>query len=120
MKKTFISGAVAAVLVTAASVVAGGVPASANPQQCPSGYVCVWGDSNYEGRYLFAPGTELSNIGSYMNDLTTSVWNRTGSRICLYPDADWRGETLGIVLAGGSTPNLGNDANDKITSWRAC
>lgn len=120
MRKTFVSGAIAAVCVTATSIIAGGTPASADPQDCPSGYVCVWGDSNYQGRYLFAPGPERSSVGGYMNDLTTSLWNRTGSQVCFYQHDNWRGVTLKIIPAGGSSPNVGPSANDAISSWRAC
>ncbi|WP_242908355.1 peptidase inhibitor family I36 protein [Actinomadura terrae] len=92
----------------------------ANPNDCPNGYVCVWGDINYEGRFLFAPGPERQNVGDFMNDLTSSVWNRTGSQVCFYQHADWRGGTLLIVGAGDWRANVGRDANDAISSWRAC
>jgi hypothetical protein len=120
VKKTLISGVIAGVCVTAASAIVGGTPASANPNDCPNGYVCVWGDSNYEGRFIFVPGNHRANVGSFMNDLTTSLWNRTGSRVCFYDDAGYGGPILAIVNPGGSRPNVGPTANDRISSWRAC
>ncbi|MEU5159093.1 peptidase inhibitor family I36 protein [Streptomyces sp. NPDC020875] len=119
-KKTFLAGAVAGALMTAASVVTGGTQAVANPNDCPNGYVCVWGDSNYEGRFLFVPGTSRSNVGNHMNDLTTSLWNRTGSRVCFYDHADYQGSILAIVNPGDWRGNVGPTANDRISSWRAC
>lgn len=114
------AGIIAGACLVAGSVVAGGTQASANPNDCPKGYVCVWGDSNYEGRFLFVPGTKRANVGERMNDLTTSLWNRTGSRICFYDDANYGGSVLAIVDPGGSRANVGPTANDRITSWKAC
>ncbi|WP_242908356.1 peptidase inhibitor family I36 protein [Actinomadura terrae] len=92
----------------------------ANPNDCPNNYVCVWGDINYEGRFLFVPGTSRANVGDFMNDLTSSLWNRTGSRVCFYQDSDYRGSLLAIVDGGGYRANVGATANDRISSWRAC
>ncbi|WP_189930874.1 peptidase inhibitor family I36 protein [Streptomyces sulfonofaciens] len=120
IKRNLIAGLVAGLCVAAASVVVGGTQASAHPEDCPDGYVCVWGDSNYEGRFLFVPGTDRANVGSAMNDLTTSIWNRTGSRVCFYDDANYGGSILAIVNAGAWRGNVGPTANDRISSWRAC
>lgn len=90
MKRTWLAGTVAGMCVTVASVVTGGVPASADVNDCRDGYVCVWGDSNYRGRYLFS-ATDVHNVGERMNDLTTSLWNRTGSKVCFFDDASWSG-----------------------------
>ncbi|WP_432762240.1 peptidase inhibitor family I36 protein [Streptomyces sp. NBC_01241] len=114
------SGVIAGACMAAASVVTGAAPASANPNDCPKNYVCVWGDSNYEGRFLFVPGTDRANVGRAMNDLTTSLWNRTGSRVCFYDNDNYGGSVLAIVSPGESRGNIGRTANDRITSWRAC
>ncbi|MBC3984655.1 peptidase inhibitor family I36 protein [Streptomyces buecherae] len=120
MKKSLIAGAVAATCMAATTVLAGATQASANPNDCPGGYVCVWGDSNYEGRFLFVPGTSRSNVGDHMNDLTTALWNRTGSRVCFYDHSNYGGSVLAIVSPGESRGNIGPTANDRISSWRAC
>ncbi|MBB5935727.1 peptidase inhibitor family I36 protein [Streptomyces zagrosensis] len=120
MKKSLIGGVVAAACIAATTVVAGATQASANPNDCPNNAVCMWGDSNYEGRFLFVPGTSRSNVGSHMNDHTTALWNRTGSRVCPYDHAKYGGSLLAIVNTGESRPNIGSTANDRISSWRAC
>ncbi|MER0240642.1 peptidase inhibitor family I36 protein [Streptomyces sp. HSW2009] len=120
MKRTLVAGLAAVACMTATTVIGSATSASANPNDCPDGYVCVWGDINYEGRFLFAPGPERANVGSHMNDLTSSIWNRTGSQVCFYNHADWRGGVMRIVPAGGYLANVGPDANDTISSWRAC
>ncbi|WP_165495425.1 peptidase inhibitor family I36 protein [Actinomadura roseirufa] len=54
------------------------------------------------------------------NDLTSSLWNRTGSRVCFYEHTNYGGSLLAIVNAGDWRGNVGATANDKISSWRAC
>ncbi|WP_131742234.1 peptidase inhibitor family I36 protein [Actinomadura roseirufa] len=122
MKKALLAGVVATACAAVTMSTAGIAQASPpkNPNDCPNGYVCVWGDINYEGRYLFNPGTDRANVGSFMNDLTSSLWNRTGSQVCFYEHADFRGATLAIVPAGSWLSNVGPAANDKISSWRDC
>jgi hypothetical protein len=121
MRKTFQAAAMAAlVLVTGSAVqVATTGAALANWQDCPDHYVCLWGDSNYAGRYIFQPDGNLfvSNIGSFMNDLTTSIWNRTGRTICFYNDINYQGQLL-CLNGGGSSANVGSGANDQISSFQ--
>lgn len=91
-------------------------------RDCPDHYVCLWGDASYAGRYIFVPegnGSPLfvANIGRFMNDLTTSIWNRTSRRICFYRDINYQGQLL-CMNAGGSSANIGRGANDKISSFQ--
>ncbi|MEV8454686.1 peptidase inhibitor family I36 protein [Streptomyces sp. NPDC052095] len=120
MRKTVLAGMLAGLCMAATTVVAGGVQAMAGSRDCPDGYVCVWGDSNYEGRFVFVHGTSQENVGSRMNDLTTSLWNRTDSTICFCDDAGYGGALLARVAPGDSRANLERGANDRISSWRAC
>lgn len=120
MKRTLVAGVIAAACLTATTVGLGATPASANPNDCPNKYVCVWGDSNYEGRFLFVPGTKRSNVGDHINDRATSLRNRTGSQICFYDNSNYGGSLLARVGPGESRANIGPTANDRITSWRAC
>jgi hypothetical protein len=115
------TAAVAALALVASAVVqvAATNAAHAEWQDCPDHYVCLWGDGNYAGRYLFQPENNLfvSNIGSFMNDLTTSIWNRTGRTVCFYNDINYQSQ-LFCLNAGGSTPNVGSGANDRISSFQ--
>ncbi|MFE7462704.1 peptidase inhibitor family I36 protein [Streptomyces sp. NPDC057499] len=77
-------------------------------------------DKPYEGRFVFVHGTSQEYAGSRMNNLTTSLWNRTDSAICFYDDAGYGGALLARVAPGHSRPNLERGANDRISSWRAC
>ncbi|WP_406483117.1 peptidase inhibitor family I36 protein [Streptomyces platensis] len=120
MKKTLVAGAIAAACVTATTIGLGATPASADPNDCPKKYVCVWDESNYEGRFVFVPGTERPNVGEYMNDRTTALRNRTGSQVCFYQNSDGKGSLLARVAPGDSRPNIGSTANDRISSWKAC
>jgi hypothetical protein len=121
MKKTLLAGVLAGACLTAATVVAGGTPASADAKDCPDEYVCVWGDVNFTGRYIAQVGTlDRPDIGSYMNDLTTSAWNRSDSTICFYEDTKYRKPLLEFG-PGDYLANISGDTfNDKISSWRRC
>lgn len=120
--RTSLKAATAAVVTllagTALQVATAGA-AQAEWKDCPDRYVCLWGDSNYAGRYRFQPEHDLfvSNIGSAMNDLTTSIWNRTGRKVCFYNDINYQGQLL-CLDAGGSTANVGSAANDRISSFQ--
>ncbi|WP_189113119.1 peptidase inhibitor family I36 protein [Pilimelia terevasa] len=88
-------------------------------RDCPDSYVCLWDDGNYAGRYRFQPEHDafVSWIGSAMNDRTTSIWNRTGSRVCFYDHVNYQGELL-CLDGGGANPNVGAELNDRISSFQ--
>lgn len=120
MRKNLITSLLIGASAMAASLATGTVTATAHPDDCPKDYVCVWGDSNFNGRFHFEPGPNLANVGPAMNDLTTSLWNRTNSTVCFYDDANYGGKLLARVAPGESRANVGTGANDRITSWKAC
>ncbi|MEU1737395.1 peptidase inhibitor family I36 protein [Streptosporangium sp. NPDC020145] len=102
-----------ATLVTAA-------PAQAKTMDwdaCPAGYVCLYGDTYGRGRYSNAPGTERANVGSHINDLTSSIWNRTDTYVCFYEHSDYGGRRLIGVNPNSWVDNVGSSANDKISSY---
>lgn len=90
-------------------------------RDCPDHYLCLWGDASYAGRYIFFPEGDdggplfVPYIGDFMNDLTTSIWNRTSRRVCFYRDANYQG-LLFCMNGGDSSANIGSDANDQISS----
>lgn len=122
MRKALRAASIAALtLVAGAAVQIAAVgPAQADYRDCPDHYLCLWGDASYTGRYTFYPesgGLFVSNIGDFMNDLTTSIWNRTSRRVCFYNDINYQGQ-LGCLDGGGSTANVGDGANDRISSFQ--
>ncbi|MEU9337339.1 peptidase inhibitor family I36 protein [Streptomyces sp. NPDC048290] len=118
-KKSTVASVIAGACLTTAVVLTGATPASADYRDCPGNSVCVWDNSNYDGAFVVG-GVNLANVGSTMNDRTTSIWNRTGSQICFYQHSNYGGELLAIVAPGDSRPNVGDAANDRISSWRGC
>jgi hypothetical protein len=121
MRKTLRAVATAALILvtgTAVQLTAAGA-AHADYRDCPDRYLCLWGDGNYTGRYRFQPEGNLfvPNIGSAMNDLTTSIWNRTGRTVCFYDHSNYQGQLL-CLNGGGSTANVGSAANDRISSFQ--
>ncbi|MFI2209258.1 peptidase inhibitor family I36 protein [Streptomyces sp. NPDC020141] len=121
-KRITMAGVLAGACLTGALAMTVATPASAAPadwRDCPANSVCVWDHSNYEGAFL-AGGVNVSNVGGTMNDRTTSLWNRSGSRICFYQHSNYGGEVLAIVAPGESRPNIGAHANDRVSSWGTC
>ncbi|GIE91998.1 Peptidase inhibitor family I36 [Actinoplanes regularis] len=121
MRKMIRAAALAALTLIAGAAVqtAATGAAHADYRDCPDRYLCLWGDGNYEGRYTFYPEGNLfvRNIGDRMNDLTTSIWNRTGRTVCFYNDINYQGQ-LFCMGAGGSSANVGSGANDRISSFQ--
>jgi hypothetical protein len=119
--------------LVAASQFASPEAAQAAAADCPAGSLCLWGDNGYNGRYVFVPNAgdllTTPNIGNAMNDLTSSLWNRTGTKICFYEDDQFRkflfstqptiGSSGQVVTSGDVYSSLGV-WNDKVTSFRPC
>lgn len=92
-----------------------------NFNDCPDGFVCVWGDTNYTGRFVGQIGSlDRPDIESFMNDLTSSVWNRSPYQICFYENTNYGGDLLLVAFPGNSFANVGDRANDRISSWKRC
>ncbi|MFF5157762.1 peptidase inhibitor family I36 protein [Streptomyces sp. NPDC000348] len=89
--------------------------AHAHYSQCPSGHFCVWQHSSYEGRF-FSSDRDTPNVGSHMNDRTTSFWNRSSRVVCLYRHENY-GYDLGCYAPGASSAAL-QIHNDQLTSFR--
>lgn len=111
-----LTGVLALAAAAGMSVVATGT-AQALPEQCPDKHFCVWEHTGYQGRFFSAPGS-VANIGAYMNDRTTSYWNRTDTWITLYNDSNYGGSCLVSVPPGGSSYNVSSSVNDRMTSFR--
>ena len=119
--KNIAARALTAVLTVATAAGAGtalAVPASAHWSQCPAGSICLWEHTGYQGRMQAFQGASV-NIGGYMNDRTTSVWNRSSQAVSFYRDSHHGGLCLFSLSAGGSKANLPRGANDNVTSLRA-
>ncbi|GLY25692.1 peptidase inhibitor family I36 protein [Micromonospora sp. NBRC 101691] len=109
----------AVTLATVGVVTVHSSPAQAHLQDCPDNYVCIWGDANYQGRYLFVPHVAvMSNIGSFMNDLASSYWNRTPTGMCFYRHTNFTGHDSLYVHPGQSIPRDQWSTNDTISSFR--
>ena len=137
----------AAVACALAGVVLVSAPATAdiNPGQmdrvraiCPANYFCVWGDAEYYGKWIRQiQGKPRPNVGDFLNDQISSLWNRTRVPVCIYQDSLYGGKSRHIWV-GNSHRNLQNDyfdgdkrggiegvipnspINDRISSWRGC
>ncbi|WP_078945918.1 peptidase inhibitor family I36 protein [Streptomyces exfoliatus] len=94
-------------------------PAGWRPAGAPSPFdgdgALSWQHSNYEGRF-FLSSNSTSDVGSYMNDRTTSVWTRTSRTVCMYRHEGYVYD-MGCYGAGGSTGVL-PILNDELTSFR--
>lgn len=104
-----------ATLLAGALVTLNAPGAQAHYSQCPSGHFCIWQHSSYEGRF-FSSDRDTPNVGSYMNDRTTSYWNRSGRDVCLFRHQNY-GDYLGCYRAGASSAAMQIN-NDQLTSFR--
>ncbi|QHC65955.1 peptidase inhibitor family I36 protein [Rathayibacter oskolensis] len=75
--------------------------ASASESQCPTGFSCVWTDSNYSSNYSGrgnADYTEWYSVGGYVfNDTISSLKNRYPGRKIWYEHAGRGGAQLWIT-----------------------
>jgi len=92
--------------------------ASAATSDCRGGYICLFGDQYYQGRFVAANNGIIDLHSADMNDLGTSVLNWTNQRWCLYSDSSYRGEHI-VIEPGASIPNIGN-FNDRASSMVQC
>ena len=100
---------------------------------CPPSYFCVFQDANYWGKWIRQlRGHPRPNVGDFLNDQISSLWNRTGNLECVYQDAFYSGAWREL-LPNESHHDLKNDRfnhptnhegdpnmNDQISSWRGC
>jgi Peptidase inhibitor family I36 len=104
---------------------------------CFANYFCVWENPNYSGKWIRQIGNgdsvNRSNVGSFLNDQISSLWNRSGGMVCVYENSNYGGAIF-RVKDGDSHHDLRNDTfvdsateliglypvNDRISSWKAC
>ncbi|WP_420819183.1 peptidase inhibitor family I36 protein [Nonomuraea lactucae] len=84
---------------------------------CPDGYFCFWGDSEFRGRW-FAARVPIPNVGIAHNDQASSYWNRTGQTWCLYIHENYRDRM--DTVPPGKEKNYMIGANDDLTSLKPC
>ncbi|MEV8638468.1 peptidase inhibitor family I36 protein [Streptosporangium sp. NPDC051023] len=113
----------ASVVISVSAALVSATPAQAKVlawAECYPGYVCLYGDINGEGRYRNEAGPTSANVGSQMNDLTSSIWNRTSYTVCFYEHINASGSELVRLGPDQRTSNVGSAANDKISSYTFC
>ncbi|MGW4233356.1 peptidase inhibitor family I36 protein [Streptomyces sp. NPDC004980] len=105
----------ASVMVGALTALNAGT-AQAHYSQCQAGQFCIWENSSYQG--LFASSQyDKPNVGSAMNDRTTSFWNRTDHTVCMYQDSNFAGIPFACAAAGSSSAAL-TSHNDALTGFK--
>lgn len=110
----------APVLVAALALGLGAQPVQAADgyDRCPDGSFCIFGDANGQGRFAYfsCMSPDLSRIGSGIDNMTSSVWNRTSDTWKVYEGYNYSG-TNGDVYAWAKG-NLPGYQNDVISSLR--
>ncbi|GII63472.1 hypothetical protein Skr01_35570 [Sphaerisporangium krabiense] len=92
----------------------------AGQTHCPSGYVCLFRDYDYQGGgYGFASGSSIGFLGDIgFNDVMSSWANDSGIRYCWYVDANFEGD--GHEMKPGYRVNVLPQENDQASSLRPC
>ncbi|WP_416976361.1 peptidase inhibitor family I36 protein [Streptomyces sp. T028] len=114
-----------AVPVAMAAAVTGGTvavapTAGAASGDCPAAMVCIFQNANFGGIWIGQTDPYRPNVGDLMNDRTSSIVNWTNRDICFYQNADYGGEMLTWVPAGKATEWVGDNNNDRISSFKPC
>lgn len=103
---------------------------------CPDGHICLWSEGNFiQGRFVYdhkfgsvASNQNIGDMGKLarspagdkgMQDVTSSVLNNTGSRVCFYEHNGYRGAEFRIG-PGEQWPSVPSWINDKISSFKYC
>ena len=115
---------IALAVASAVSLTAAVAPqAQAAWLDCRDARMCLFDGTNGGRPYAsFAIGSpDLGAYRPYFNNRTSSYWNRTGSRWCLYRDRGYGGGYL-VVEPGNSyyTNSLSSYWNNTISSLRKC
>ncbi|MER5199766.1 peptidase inhibitor family I36 protein [Streptomyces sp. NPDC002755] len=105
----------ASVLVGALATLNAGT-AQADFSQCKAGQFCIWEHSSYQG--MFASSQyDKPNVGSAMNDRTTSFWNRTDHLVCLCEHGNFQGVPFACVFPNSSSAAM-ESFNDRLTGFK--
>lgn len=113
------AGLIAALVSLAGTANAAGI--------CGPGDVCVYQDPGYSGRVISQGAVEnRPDIGSYMNDRTSAVKNRSDYKICFYINTKYEGGLTLELKPHESKDNLSSikdppghpSVDDSISSWR--
>ncbi|MFB9365114.1 peptidase inhibitor family I36 protein [Kitasatospora albolonga] len=103
---------------------------------CPDGYVCLWPEANFihhnfalESKYgSYGSNQNVGDMGKLgrgpagdkgMQDVASSLVNKTGSSICFY-EHNWYGGLQFKVGPHEEWPYLPGWINDKISSFKYC
>ena len=111
-------------LATLAASVVGAAPAQAARSDCPANAFCLWEHDNFNGAW-FAPsggGDSFPHFGTKgFDNISTSGYNNTNNRWCLYEEPDFGGRWL-TFDPFTQIDNMGFDFqfNDKASSARRC
>lgn len=82
---------------------------------CVSGYVCLWQDSNYNGRRLQFSSTGCHNLGDYgFNDAASSYRSRLNRFSRLRRDSNCKSDYI-TINSGAASSTLGS-FNDEASS----
>ena len=81
------------------------------------GQVCFYEDSSYRGRSFCVPvGQSVKSIGNGLDKKFSSMRSPRGVHVTVCDDKDFHGRCRGF---GDNVDYLGNDWNDKISSFRS-
>ncbi|MCX5047921.1 MULTISPECIES: peptidase inhibitor family I36 protein [unclassified Streptomyces] len=114
-----LAGSAAMLAVTAPAQAA---PAPGDPATwpCDPSEFCIYHDGQGGGaHYSLADGaSDLGVLAGGLNDHVWSVKNISGSRWCLYKDADYENEIQ--VILDGQAIDLASPVRDQVSSVKEC
>jgi hypothetical protein len=92
LMKLNLKTAVAGAAIAATAVLAASGTAAADWNACQAGKVCLFDGHDGTGDVLQLDGVDNRNVGEAWNDRASSIWNLTDKYMCVWSDADLRGD----------------------------
>lgn len=96
--------------------------AAAAPMPGDPGEFDVFDNAEFQGGFANLTNASIPDLGANnvnLNDLISSAVNNSGTRMCLYPDANFRGQPIEFP-PGTQLDQFGPNQNDTVSSVRPC
>ncbi|WP_404870366.1 peptidase inhibitor family I36 protein [Kitasatospora griseola] len=111
--------ALAAALIPAGS--ADAAPALTGTAACPSGYLCVWDQPDYQGKMYQFRSDNFSWWGWDIDDNDRSWYNNgtSGKYACVWQFANYSGSVKAIAPHTSSPHDYNHETRGSSNDWRA-
>jgi hypothetical protein len=82
----------------------------------------VFNNAEFQGGFANLTNATIPDLGANnlnLNDLISSAVNNSGTKMCLFPDANFRGQPI-VFPPNTQIDQFGTAQNDTVSSVRPC